>query len=292
VVSASPGTSRCSCRQSQTASSHSSSRTAGPPSAGQVALGEHQVQHGPDLDQALLQPGAVRQGEGDPAVPDLRSGADQALAHGRLGDEEPGGDLTVVEPHDVPQGQGDLSLRGQRGVAARQHQREQVVVHAGLSRVPLQPVVDRRGRRRSPGFGIGIHGEAVLPQRVQSLAPRCRGQPGAGPVRDTGAGPGDGRGGEGLLHGVLRQPEVAEPARDDRHHARALVPPGPAERLLDRRGRVHGGALRHVAPGTTPDARTVAGSEPAARAGPRWCRCARSAPARPSPVPCPDPGRR
>ena len=79
--------------------------------------------------------------------------------------------------------------------------------------------------------GVG-GGDALVALAVQRAAPRGRGQPRAGAVRDAAAVPLDRRGDERVLDDVLGEREVAvQPARERGQDRGALVAERPLERL-------------------------------------------------------------
>jgi hypothetical protein len=70
------------------------------------------------------------------------SGADQALAHRGLGDEECAGDLRGGEPSEGAQRERYASVERKRRVAAREDQPEPVVRNiAGFAR-RIEPLID------------------------------------------------------------------------------------------------------------------------------------------------------
>jgi hypothetical protein len=163
-----------------------------------------------------------RHPEGDPGGLDLALGPHQPLGHGRLGDQEGAGDLAGGQAAERPQGEGDLRLGGQRGVAAGEDE--------------LQPLVGKRRRvhlflrrlRHLQQAGLGGQG-AVAADAVDGAVARGGHQPGArvggGPV----LGPALRGDREGLLGGFLGEVEVAEEADHRSQHTSPLV----AEDLLE-----------------------------------------------------------
>lgn len=182
------------------------------------------------VGQPLEQGVPVGHREGDPGVPDLAAGADQPLGHGGLRDEERRGDLPHREAGDVAQGQRHPSLRGERRVAARQDEAQVVVLDLQV-RV-LMPVDALLGS--CIGERVGGRGRAALSaDDVERLTPRRGGQPRPGAVGNSIHRPTGGRGGERLLHGVLGQLEIPEPAGQGRDDPGPLLPPRAFDGLGD-----------------------------------------------------------
>ena len=204
---------------------------------GGVALVEHQVGRGEHGVPALGQVVGGRHPVGDAGQPDLLPGAGQPLGHGGLGDEEGAGDLLRAEAAEGAQGQGDPGLRGEAGVAAGEHE-------------PQQVVLDDLG----PGVLLGQHGAGERPEREGLLGPAGRlaadqvdgaaagrgAQPGNRAVGDAVARPGLQRAQAGVLHGVLGEREVAGPAGEGGEDVTA----GDPDDLGQGAVRVLGGELR------------------------------------------------
>ena len=189
-----------------------------------MPLGEHQVHHPQHRGQAARQVGGRRQAERDPGLADLPLGPDQPLRHGRLGDQECGGDLGRGQPAHRAQRQPHPGRRVERGVAAGEDQRKLVV---GARRPPASRV-----RRGLPTHRLGLLARPapLPPHPVERLVPRRPDQPPARAVRHAVGGPlGQGRG-AGLLHRVLGHLEVAHLAR----HGGDRRPPVGAEHLAER----------------------------------------------------------
>ncbi len=68
-----------------------------------------------------------RDAKGDAGAADLPLGADEALRHGRLRDEEGVRDLGRREAAHFPQRERDAALGGERRVTAREDEREPIV---------------------------------------------------------------------------------------------------------------------------------------------------------------------
>ena len=107
--------------------------------AGGVALVEEQVEDVEHRAQALGALVGRRERERLVRRLDLGLGPADPLGHGRLGDEERGGDLAGREPADRPQRERDRRRRRERRVAAHEHQDQRVV----LARTPGRRRCDR-----------------------------------------------------------------------------------------------------------------------------------------------------
>ena len=91
-------------------------REVGP--AAEVALVEHDVEGCEHLGEPLRQ--FIRLGNPvrDAGADDLPLGADDALRHGRLGDQERVSDLACCHAHDGAEGQSDLGVPSECWMAA------------------------------------------------------------------------------------------------------------------------------------------------------------------------------
>jgi hypothetical protein len=78
------------------------------PGAGQVALVEHQVDHGEDFAYAVRQFEVGGDAVGNAGVADLLLSPSDAPGHGRFRDEEGSGDLGGGQPAHGAQGERDL----------------------------------------------------------------------------------------------------------------------------------------------------------------------------------------
>ena len=171
-------------RASRTPSSHSSSADQVVAPAGRVALGEHEVHAGQHRRQPLGQQVAGRHPERDVGGADLGLGPAQALGDRRLGLQEGAGDLAGPQPAHESQRQATWAAGGERGVAAREHHPQLVVVHRATSSSGRAADV-ARGRLGSPA-SPGPSATAVA--RPASLAAGAA-APRAAPGRAPGCGP-------------------------------------------------------------------------------------------------------
>ena len=94
-----------------------------------ITLVEDQVQHGEHGANALRQFRGRRHAVGDLRCRNLALGAREALRHRRLGREERARDVARLKPRDEPERERDLRLESKRGVAAREHEAQLVVLH-------------------------------------------------------------------------------------------------------------------------------------------------------------------
>jgi hypothetical protein len=191
-----------------------------------VALVEDQVddrQHGAEpVGQQVV----GRHPEGDPGGPDLALGPHQPLGHRRLGHQEGARDLAGGEAAQGAQGEGDLRLGRERGVAAGEDELEPLVRKGGL--------VHRVLHRLRHLEQAGLRGQrAVAADAVDRAVAGRRHQPGAGVGGRAVARPALGGDREGLLRGLLGEVEVAEEADQRGEDAPPLVAEGPVE------GRYH-----------------------------------------------------
>ncbi|MCW2838969.1 MAG: hypothetical protein JWR55_452 [Aeromicrobium sp.] len=169
------------------------------------------VGHGVDLGQRLL-------------------GAGDARRDGGLGRQERPGDLARRQPREEAKRQRHLRVGAERGVAADEHEPQDVVVD----------VVDGAGDvvHESASLSLGDHGvRGVVPlttaEAVDRPALGDRHEPGAGVVRHAGRGPlHEGRH-EGVLGEVLREADVARHARQRRDEPGRLDPPHGLDRAVE-----------------------------------------------------------
>jgi hypothetical protein len=152
-------------------------------------------------------------------------GAHEALVHGGLGYEEGARDLCGAEPAERPQGQRDLRVERERGVAAREEKLEALVGDRCLVHVRL--LYGLRDFEQLSLRGAG----AVAPDAVDGPVARRRDEPGARVVGRPVARPPRGRDRERLLGGFLGEVEVAEEADQGGEDTSPLV----AEDLLEDR---------------------------------------------------------
>ena len=95
--------------------------------ARRVALVEDEIQDGEHRAKPLWEHVVGWDAERDPGIADLPLRADEPLRHRRLGDEEGACDLGRRQAGDLAERQRDAGLRGERGVAAGEDEREAVV---------------------------------------------------------------------------------------------------------------------------------------------------------------------
>ena len=177
-----------------------------------------------DRRQHGVEPGGQRvvgrDPEGDSRRADLVLRPDQPLGHRRVARQKGAGDLRRGQSAEQAQGERDLCVGRERGVAAREDQRQPLVGDRG--HVVVLVVVGRE--RGEPGelLLLGLEGPPAA-EPVDRAVPRGRDDPGAGVRRDAVAGPALGRDRERLLDGVLGEVEVAERADQDRDGAPELL---------------------------------------------------------------------
>jgi hypothetical protein len=99
---------------------------------GRIALVEDQIHHPQHASQAVGQLLVGRHPIGDVRVRDLALGADDPLAHGRLGDQEGAGDLARRHPPERPQRERHPRRHVQRRMAAGEDQPQPVVDNRAL----------------------------------------------------------------------------------------------------------------------------------------------------------------
>ena len=198
---------------------------------GRVTLVEDQVQDGEHTRQAFGQELGRRHAVGDRGLADLVLGADEALRHRGLGDQEGSGDLARGESAQGLQGERDARLHRQGRVAAGEDQPEPVVgdaTHVGLVSSERLERLQGAELRRLLAKG------SLTPQPVDRSIARGRRDPRAGVVGDPAFGPHPHRLRERVLHRVLGQVEVAQDA-DHRRDRPPLL--GPEEAVDDGCGR-------------------------------------------------------
>ena len=190
-----------------------------------VALVEHEVEDGEHRAQALGEQVVGRHAERDPGAADLPLRADEPLRHRGLGDEEGVRDLGRREPADLAQRERDAALGRERGVAAGEDERQPVV--GDRAHVVL---LGRQLLEACEQLGLLLE-DALAPDAVDRAVARRGDDPGSGIARHAVARPALERRGEGVLHRVLGELEVAEDAGEDRDRMAPLL----AEDLLDVR---------------------------------------------------------
>ncbi len=206
---------------------------------GEVALVEHQVQHGEHHPDPLARVGG--QAKRDARVPDLALGPDDPLGDGRLRLQEGSRDLRGGQAAHQPQGQRDLRVGMERGMAAQQDQSQLLVPDLAVvdhqRRLPAVRVdvrVDGRARHE-----IRRHGQGSTVRRPGPADPVDRPAGGHGPQppgrigRNPRRRPAVQRLDQGVLHGLVGQVEIAEPPGEDGHHPGALAPRQRGDRRID-----------------------------------------------------------
>jgi hypothetical protein len=160
--------------------------------------------------------------EWDPGRLDLALGADQALGHGRLGNEEGASDLLGAQPTQRTQCERDLRIEVECGVAAREDELEPLVWNCRLVQFILSGFLHVEQAR--------LHGERLIATDAVDcpVAPGCD-QPGPRVGGRPVAGPPLGGDRERFLGGFLGEVEVAEEADQGGEDAAPLV----AEDLLE-----------------------------------------------------------
>lgn len=129
-----------------------------------VALVEQEIEDGEDRVEPRRE--FVRCGEGEREIA-LADGAlrpDEALGDRRRGDEEGAGDLRHAETGEGLEGEGDLRLARQGGVAAAEDQAQLIVAQTIIALVGIE-------RRLRAGEGLGqLTGQEIHLARQRPLA--------------------------------------------------------------------------------------------------------------------------
>jgi hypothetical protein len=185
-------------------------------------------------------------------VRDLALGAHDPLAHRRLGDEEGARDLARRQAAERPERESDPRRHVQGRVAAGEDQPQPIVGDgAGLGHV----VVLVRVEAHQLGQTLGAIGHrAVAAQAVDRPPPRRDGEPRARPGGNAVARPRGEGGGEGVLHRVLGQLEVADVADEGGQHGGALLAKGAGDRgggVVRAHGSPSGRTSCHMGSGIT-----------------------------------------
>jgi hypothetical protein len=203
-----------------------------------VPLGEDEVDDRQDRRDPGREVGVAGHAIGDARIADLLLGPHDPLCHRRLGHEEGPCDLGRREAAEEAQAQRHLRLPRQGRVAAGEDEAEPFVAHRAL----LSGLVGRGEQQRLRLARV----PACLPaQPVQGSAAGGGDDPAGGAGRHTVSGPALDGHGEGVLHGVLSEVDVAEAADEDRHRAPVLRAEDPGD-VGSRHGRpAGGGGHRH-----------------------------------------------
>jgi hypothetical protein len=181
-------------------------------------------EHGPQPVRQLV---VARHPVRDPGELDLSLGPDQALGHGRFGDQEGAGHLVGAEPAEQPQGQRDLGFGGQRRMATGEDQPKTVVRHR--SHLPLPRSIRLLEHRE---ILEQLAASDVAAQPVDRAPPRRRGDPAARVGWQAVPRPAAKRHRERVLHGVLGDLDLPEEPDQGGHGPAGLLAEDPADRGL------------------------------------------------------------
>lgn len=198
--------------------------------AGRVALVEQQVQHAEHGGGALGQQMRGRHPVRDRGGADLAFHPDEALRHGRFGNQERAGDLRGAEPGERAQRERHLCFERERGMAAGEDEPEPVVLDPAVFAVSTVDgcwFVRDRQPRRFPEFARSRGG---APDPVDGTVAGGGGEPCSGVLGHAVARPGAHGERECVLGAFLGQVPVAGDADEGGHDGAPLV----AERLRDR----------------------------------------------------------
>ena len=203
-----------------------------------VALVEHEVDHRQRGIETIGQQCGRRQGERNVRGFHLPLGPHEPLRHRRLGHEEGPCDRCGRQTVDDAQGQCDLRVEGQGGVAAEEDEAELIVGHevavdVGLGVLQCLQCLQRPHSRHGALRGARGAEPVDCPSACRRRDPRRR------PPRHAGRRPGAHSDGECLLHGLLGDVETASEANEAADDAAPLVAEDGLDRLahLSRRGR-------------------------------------------------------
>jgi hypothetical protein len=202
---------------------------------GEVPLVEDDVDRREHHRDPIVERVGRGNGDRDRRLADLALRARETLRDRGLRLEERSGDLARREAAERSQDQRHLHLARERGMAAREHQRESIVrifVH-GMASAPVARFTGRALRvclEHRELVGVA----ATSPEAVDRAVPRGRRDPRAGIVGGAVRGPALERDGERLLHGLLGHVQVADGAGDGRDRPCGLEP----EQAVDDVGRI------------------------------------------------------
>ena len=189
--------------------------------AAAVPLVEDQVDDREDGVEALAEQVVRWHAERDACRLDLALGPDEALRHRALRYEEGPGDLVRRQPAQRAEGERDLRLDRERGVAAREDELDALVREGRLVHLPW----------RGCGQQTELAGKGLLSaDPIGGAVARRSHQPGARVFWYAVARPALGGDGERLLRGVLGEVEVAEDADQGGENAAPLLAEDPVER--------------------------------------------------------------
>lgn len=186
---------------------------------GRVALVEEEVDDGEHRSQPGRQLVGTGRVEAHPRFGQRAFGPDDALGHGRRGDEESARDLVGCETGQHLEGQRGLRLGSERRMARNEHQ-------------PQYVVVDRLGQLDLAGLGqpaaeeLDLAGQRDVPAGLVDRPPFGDGrQPGARTVGDPGRRPLLEGGHQRVLGEVLRSAHVVDVPGQAGDQAGRLDPP-------------------------------------------------------------------
>ena len=183
----------------------------------------------------------LRHPVGDPRRLDLALGADEALGHRRLGDEEGAGNLGGGQPSEQAQRERHLRIRRQRWVAAGEDETEPVVRH-GFHLLGSGIVV--RGPKHRD-LGEQLPPTRLAAQAVDGTVTGRRRDPTSRVGRQAAGRPLAQRERERLLHRILGDVDVCEGADERGHRSAGLFAEDPPDLSLAdlRRGDLRRGDL-------------------------------------------------
>src|SRR5215469_140207 len=173
-----------------------------------MPFGEHQVDHSEHRVQPPRQVLRQRYRQRNPRLSDLALSPDYALRHGRLGHHERGGYLRGGQAAHRPERKRHPDLGVERRMAAGEDERQLVIAYRPVR--TRQPGVGRL----DSGLSLAHYPERVAAHDVDRLMPGCRDQPGARVTRHACGWPLHNGGSTRLLHSVLSDLDVADPAGD------------------------------------------------------------------------------
>ncbi|MHC2316297.1 hypothetical protein ACVIHC_003343 [Bradyrhizobium diazoefficiens] len=190
-----------------------------------IAFGEDEIDDGEHAVEPLRQRVAFGHLIGNAGEPDLLLGADEALRHRLLTDEERARDLRGREAANGAQRQRDLDLLRERGMAAGEDQPQHVVVErrrrlVGRLRVELELMHERL-------LLAAEHG--LPPDAINRLVAADIDEPGARIIGHLARRPAFERDREGILECVLGEIEIADEADQRGKHPPRLVAKDPSD---------------------------------------------------------------
>ena len=221
--------------------------------SGGIAFVEDQVDDAEHRGQPLGQQLARRHLVGNAGLLDLALGAHQALRRRRLGFEEGARDLARAQAAERAQGEGHLRRLGEGRMAAGEDEAQPIVLDAGVRGAVDRPPPAIFGRGQV-GRLVGVERAGGAPaQQVEGAVACDRGQPGRRRRRQAFGRPDLEGLGEGVLHRVFGELEVAEAADQAGQQAR---PFGAAD-AIDDRGQHRRGACSPIDPRRSPQSASI-----------------------------------